>query len=62
MYEDLMDEHSNFLTKYLWKLKLHFMVNVFMWFLNKKNILTKDDLARGKWDGCQKYCFVTPRR
>jgi hypothetical protein len=28
-----------------------------MWFLNKKVLLTKDNLAKRKWKGCTKCCF-----
>jgi hypothetical protein len=28
-----------------------------MWFLNNKVLLTKDNLAKRKWKGCQKCCF-----
>jgi hypothetical protein len=28
-----------------------------MWFLNSKVLLTKDNLAKRKWNGCQKCCF-----
>jgi hypothetical protein len=27
-----------------------------MWFLNNKVLLTKDNLAKRNWDGCQKCC------
>jgi hypothetical protein len=30
---------------------------IFMWFLSNKVFLTKDNLAKRKWNGCQKYCF-----
>jgi hypothetical protein len=28
-----------------------------MWFLSNKVLLTKDNLAKRKWKGCQKCCF-----
>ena len=27
-----------------------------MWFLNSKVLLTKDNLAKRNWNGCQKCC------
>jgi hypothetical protein len=30
---------------------------IFMWFLNKKKILTKDNLAKKKLDWMQEICF-----
>ena len=32
-------------------------IKVFMWFLKNKVLLTKDNLAKQKWGGCQKCCF-----
>jgi hypothetical protein len=58
MYEDLMNIHSDVPTKYLWKLKIPLKIKFFMWFLNKKKVLlTKDNLAKRKWNGCKKCCF-----
>jgi hypothetical protein len=57
MYLDLMDGHSRFLYKYLWKLKIPLKIKVFMWFLSYKVLLSKDNLAKRKWNGCQKCCF-----
>jgi hypothetical protein len=28
-----------------------------MWFLNRKEILTKDNLAKRNWNGCKKCAF-----
>jgi hypothetical protein len=44
MYLDLVEGHTIFLRKYLWKLKLPLKIKIFMWFLNKKVLLTKDNL------------------
>jgi hypothetical protein len=30
---------------------------IFMWFLNNKVVLTKDNLAKRNWHGSTKYCF-----
>lgn len=57
MYLDLMNGHTRFLCKYLWKLKIPLKIKIFMWFLSKKVLLTKDNLAKRKWNGCQKCCF-----
>jgi hypothetical protein len=57
MYNDLMQGHTIFLRKYLWKLKIPLKIKIFMWFLNNKVLLTKDNLAKRKWKGCQKCCF-----
>jgi hypothetical protein len=57
MYEDLMNGHTPFLRKYLWKLKIPLKIKKFMWFLSNKVLLTKDNLAKRNWVGCAKCCF-----
>jgi hypothetical protein len=46
MYLDLMNSHTSFLHKYLWKLKIPPKIKIFMWFLNNKVLLTIDNLAK----------------
>ena len=57
MYVDCMNGHTPFLRKYLWKLKVPLKIKIFMWFLNRKVILTKDNLAKRNWNGCKKCAF-----
>jgi hypothetical protein len=57
MYIDLMQGHTIFLRKYLWKLKIPLKSKIFMWFLNNKVLLTKDNLVKRNWKSCQKCCF-----
>jgi hypothetical protein len=57
MYLDLMNGHTRFLRTYLWKLKIPLKIKKFMWFLNNKVVLTKDNLAKRNWHGCTKCCF-----
>jgi hypothetical protein len=57
MYADYMNGHTVFLKKYLWKIKVPFKIGIFMWFLYKKVILTKDNLAKIRWTGCTKCVF-----
>jgi hypothetical protein len=52
MYADYMNGHTVFLKKYLWKIKVPLKIWIFMWFLYKKVILTKDNLAKRRWTGC----------
>jgi hypothetical protein len=47
LYTDLMNGHTRFLHKYLWKIKVPPKIKIFMWFLHKKILLTKDNLAKG---------------
>lgn len=57
MYLDQMNGHTRFLYKYLWKLKVPLKIKIFMWFLKNKVLLTKDNLAKRNWNGCQKFVF-----
>jgi hypothetical protein len=43
----------------IWKLKLPPKINVFLWYLYKGVILTKDNLARRHWQGDRKCCFCS---
>ena len=52
-----MSEHAHFNSKYLWQMKVPLKINIFMWFLRRKVILTKDNLAKRKWEGSKKCCF-----
>jgi hypothetical protein len=46
MYNDLLSGHTVSLKKHIWKLKVPLKIKIFMWFLHKKVILTKDNLAK----------------
>jgi hypothetical protein len=47
MYIDYMDNHTKYLHKYLWRIKVPLKIRVFMWFLHKIVFLTKDNLIKG---------------
>jgi hypothetical protein len=57
MYLDLLDDHTPYLKKYIWKIKVPLKIRIFMWFLHKGVILTKDSLLKRNWNGCSKCCF-----
>jgi hypothetical protein len=57
MYIDLLNDNSVFLNKYIWKMKVPLKIRIFMWFLQKKVILTKDNLAKRNWQGDVRCCF-----
>jgi hypothetical protein len=44
-------------NKALWKLKLPLKIKIFMWFLLKGVILTKDNLLKRHWRGDHRCCF-----
>jgi hypothetical protein len=58
MYEDLMNSHNHFPSKYLWKLKLPLKIKIFMWFLNRKVLLTKDNLIKRQWKDARNVVSV----
>jgi hypothetical protein len=57
LYAELLNGNTKFLKKYLWKLKVPLKIRIFMWFLNRKEILTKDNLAKRNWSGSKKCAF-----
>jgi hypothetical protein len=57
MYIDYMDNHTKYLHKYLWRIKVPLKIRVFMWFLHKIVFLTTDNLIKRKWQGSEKCCL-----
>jgi len=57
MYANFMNGHTVFLKKYLWRIKVPLKIRIFMWFLHRKVLLTKDNLAKRRWNGCTKCVF-----
>jgi hypothetical protein len=57
LYADFMNGHTNYLHKYLWKLKVSLKIRIVMWFLHRNVILTKDNLVKRNWTGCTKCVF-----
>jgi hypothetical protein len=45
------------LNKSLWKIKSPLKLNIFIWFLLKGVILTKDNILKWIWSGDEKFCF-----
>jgi hypothetical protein len=57
MYLDMLDDDTKYLKKYIWKMKVPLKIKVFMWFFNRKVILTKDNLLKRNWNGNESCCF-----
>jgi hypothetical protein len=51
MYLDFLNGHTKFLKRYIWKIKVPLKIRIFMWFLHRKVILTKDNLLKHNWHG-----------
>jgi hypothetical protein len=60
MYNDMLNGHTPYLKKYIWKMKVPLKIRIFMWFLHKKVILTKDNLVKRNWHGDVRCCFCDP--
>jgi hypothetical protein len=61
MYLDLLDNDTKYLKKYIWKMKRPLKIKVFMLFLHRKVILTKDNLVKRNWAGNETCCFLIRR-
>jgi hypothetical protein len=59
MYRALLGVQALPYNTLIWKLKLSLKIKVFMWYLYKGVILTKDNLARRRWQGDRKCCFYS---
>lgn len=46
----------------IWRVKVPLRIKVFMWFVHKKVILTKDNLAKRNWREVLDVAFVLTRR
>jgi hypothetical protein len=57
MYEDCMNDNTPYMKKYIWKLKIPLKIKIFLWFLSKKVLLTKDNLVKRRWTGCTNCVF-----
>ncbi|EEE51773.1 hypothetical protein OsJ_33218 [Oryza sativa Japonica Group] len=51
--------HSNVpnINNCLWKLKIPLKVKIFLWYLRRGMVLTKDNLIKRKWQGNKNCCF-----
>jgi hypothetical protein len=57
MYLEMINDGTKFLRKYIWKMKVPLKIKIFMWFLYKRVLLTKDNLAKRNWSGSKSCCF-----
>ena len=57
MYLHKINQNALFYHKLIWKLKISLKIKIFLWYLQKEVILTKDNLVRKNWKGSFKCCF-----
>ena len=56
-YRALINQNVPNTNKKLWKLKAPLKIKIFLWYLRRGVILTKDNLAKRNWQGSQQCCF-----
>jgi hypothetical protein len=57
MYQALIDNGQMFNHKLIWKLNLPLKIKIFLWYLVKGIILTKDNLIKRNWNENKKCGF-----
>jgi len=45
-------------TQEIWHMKIPLKIKIFMWYLKRGVVLTKDNLARRNWNGNKACCFL----
>ena len=59
MYKDLMQMVTSPYKSIVWKLKVSLKIKVFIWYIQRGVILTKDNLLKRRWKGGSKCCFCS---
>jgi hypothetical protein len=57
MYLDLINAGPIPKSSHIWKIKVPLRIKILGWFVHKEVILTKDNLAKRRWEGCKRCCF-----
>src|ERR1041384_7193740 len=57
MYRALINNTHVFYNKTLWKLKITLRIKIFLWYLIKGVVLTKDNLVKRNWQGSKTCAF-----
>ena len=57
MYLDVINSSVIPRSKHVWKVKVPLKIKVFMWFVHKQVILTKDNLVKRNWTGYTRCSF-----
>jgi hypothetical protein len=45
------------MNKQLWRLKVQLKIKIFMWYMRKEVVLTKDNLIKRIWGDSKQYYF-----
>uniref|UniRef100_A0A452XHY1 Reverse transcriptase zinc-binding domain-containing protein n=1 Tax=Aegilops tauschii subsp. strangulata TaxID=200361 RepID=A0A452XHY1_AEGTS len=54
---DLINSYPLSRSLHIWKVKVPLRIKIFMWFVHKQVILTKDNLIKRRWVGRSRCCF-----
>src|SRR3989337_991643 len=54
---DLINSGPISRSLHIWKVKVPLRIKIFMWFVHKRVILTKDNLLKQRWVGSARCCF-----
>jgi hypothetical protein len=57
MYKYLVNNGIK-VTQKIWHMKVPLKIKIFLWFLKKGIILTKDNLTKRNWNGSKARCFL----
>uniref|UniRef100_A0A453QJT6 Reverse transcriptase zinc-binding domain-containing protein n=1 Tax=Aegilops tauschii subsp. strangulata TaxID=200361 RepID=A0A453QJT6_AEGTS len=57
MYLDLINSGPIPRSLHIWRVKVPLRIKIFMWFVHKQVILTKDNLLRRRWVGSSRCCY-----
>ena len=57
MYIDLINTRPIPRSVHIWKIKVPLKIKVFMWFVHKGVILTKNNFVKRSWEGSKRCCF-----
>lgn len=59
MYNTLTSNGNVVQNKTMWKLKIPLKIKIFLWYLKKGVVLTKDNVLRRNWKRNKKYSFCS---
>ena len=58
MYKYLVNNRIKVIQE-IWHMKVSLKIKIFLWFLKKGVIMTKDNLAKRNWNGIKACCFCS---
>lgn len=58
MYLSIMNYGHIVQDTTIWKMKMPLKIKIFMWYMKKGIVLTKDNLVKRHWQGSIKVCFL----